>query len=88
LLSENGTFSLIIPKEEEENFIRLASEQKLYPNKITEVKGTASSKVKRSLISFSLHRSEIERSELVLEESRHNYTQDYQKMVAPFYLKL
>jgi len=88
LLSDNGNFSVIIPKEEEENFIRLASEQKLYPNKITEVKGTSSSKVKRSLISFSLHRSEIEKSELVLEESRHEYTPEYQKMVAPFYLKL
>jgi len=88
LLSENGTFSLIIPKEEEENFIRLASEQKLYPIKITEVKGTASSKVKRSLISFSFHKSETQKSELILEESRHQYTRDYQKMVSPFYLKL
>ena len=88
LLSENGNFSLIIPKEEEENFIRLASEQKLFPNKITDVKGTSSSKVKRSLISFSFHRSEIEKYELILEESRHLYTPEYQKMVAPFYLKL
>ena len=88
LLSENGNFSLIIPKEEEENFIRLASEQKLFPNKITDVKGTSSSKVKRSLISFSFHRSEIKKSELILEESRHEYTPEYQKMVAPFYLKL
>ncbi|TVZ25879.1 tRNA1Val (adenine37-N6)-methyltransferase [Gillisia sp. Hel_I_86] len=88
LLSENGTFSIIIPKEEESAIVEIASINKLYPNKITEVKGTAASKVKRSLITFQFLQKEIERDLLILEESRHKYTPQYKKMVAPFYLKL
>ena len=88
LLSEKGVFSTIIPKEEEIEFLRLASENKLFPSKITEVKGTKTTKVKRSLITFQFLQKEIERDLLILEESRHNYTPEYKKMVAPFYLKL
>ena len=88
LLSEKGVFSTIIPKEEEIEFLRLASENKLFPSKITEVKGTATSKIKRSLIVLSFEHSEAEKAVLVLEESRHNYTPEYKKMVSPFYLKL
>lgn len=88
LLSEDGIFSSIIPKEEESEFLQLAAVNKLFPTKITEVKGTATSKVKRSLIVLSLHPSQVEKDILVLEESRHNYTPEYKKIVAPFYLKL
>ncbi len=88
LLSEHGSFSSIIPKEEESEFLQLASENKLFPTKITEVKGTATSKIKRSLIVLSLQPSQVEKDILILEESRHNYTPEYKKMVAPFYLKL
>ncbi len=88
LLSENGTFSIVIPKEEEITILEIAALNKLYPNKITEVKGTETAKVKRSLITFLFLQKEIERDLLILEESRHNYTPEYKKMVAPFYLKL
>jgi tRNA1Val (adenine37-N6)-methyltransferase len=88
LLSETGTFSLVIPKEEEPIILEIASLNKLYPNKITEVKGTETAKVKRSLITFQFLQKEIERDILILEESRHIYTPEYKKMVAPFYLKL
>ncbi|RKS55863.1 tRNA1Val (adenine37-N6)-methyltransferase [Gillisia mitskevichiae] len=88
LLSENGIFSIVIPKEEETTILEIASSNKLYPNKITEVKGTKTAKVKRSLITFQFLQKEIEKEVLILEESRHNYTPEYKKMVAPFYLKL
>ena len=39
LLSKNGNCAFIIPFAEEENFIKIAEENKLYPNKITRVKG-------------------------------------------------
>ena len=88
LLSENGTFSIVIPIEEESTIIEIALANKLYPNKITEVKGTRTAKVKRALITFRFLQKETERDVLILEESRHNYTPEYRKMVAPFYLKL
>ena len=88
LLSETGTFNIVIPLEEEDNVIEFASANKLFPHKITHVKGTVKSKVKRCLIAFGFLQKEIEKDILVLEESRHNYTPEYKKMVAPFYLKL
>lgn len=88
LLSETGKFSVIIPKEEESNFLELAAHFNLFPEKITYVKGTASAKIKRSLLLLSFQQAEPEIESLILEESRHNYTENYQKMVKDFYLKL
>ncbi|MCF4100248.1 methyltransferase [Gillisia sp. M10.2A] len=88
LLSEDGHFCIILPKEAEQSFLELAASNYLFPNKITEVKGNAEAKVKRSLIDFSFQQKEIERKVLVLEESRHHYTPEYRKMVEAFYLKL
>ncbi len=88
LLSENGTFSIVLPKEEESTLLEIAASNNLYPNKIIEVKGTKTAKVKRSLITFQFIQKEIERDVLILEESRHNYTPEYKKMVENFYLKL
>jgi len=88
LLSENGILSIVIPKEEETTVVEIAAANNLYPNKITEVKGTKTAKVKRSLITFQFLQKEIKRDLLILEESRHNYTPEYKKMVENFYLKL
>ena len=56
-LSDNGIFTAIIPFKEEANFLALANEMDLYPIKITRVKGTPTSEIKRSLLAFG--RNEI-----------------------------
>lgn len=89
LLSENGIFALIIPFKEEEKFITLAKESELYPLKITRVKGTPKSEIKRSLLAFSRNEvSEIEIDELVIEIDRHVYTPEYIELTKDFYLKM
>ena len=88
LLSEIGVFSVIIPFKEEENFIELASKLNLFLNRITRVKGNSISEIKRSLIEFSFTKSESEIEELVIETSRHQYTQDYINLTKDFYLKM
>ena len=88
LLSENGNCAFIIPFEEAENFIKIAEENKLYPNRITRVKGSINTAIKRSLLQFSFIKTEIAYSELTLELSRHNYTEEYKNLVQDFYLKL
>lgn len=88
LLAKNGTFSVIIPFKEEENFIALAEQNSLFVNKICRVKGTLSSEIKRSLLTFSFHESEIETEDLTIEIKRHQYTDAYQKLVKYFYLKM
>jgi len=88
LLSENGILALIIPFKEEEKFIALAKESELYPLKITRVKGTPKSEIKRSLLAFSRNKvSEIEIDELVIEIDRHVYTSEYIELTKDFYLK-
>ncbi|MDT0643412.1 methyltransferase [Zunongwangia sp. F363] len=88
LLSENGHLDFIIPFSEEEKAVRIAATYQLFPRKITRVKGNAQSAIKRSMLSFSFHKTETQEDELILEISRHNYTEEFKKMAAPFYLKL
>ncbi|NRT16185.1 tRNA1Val (adenine37-N6)-methyltransferase [Flavobacterium sp. 28A] len=88
-LSDDGIFSTIIPFKEEEQFIALAVEAELYPVKITRVKGTPTSEIKRSLLAFSRNKiTDIPVDELTIEISRHNYTPEYIALTKDFYLKM
>ncbi|MBD0830912.1 tRNA1(Val) (adenine(37)-N6)-methyltransferase [Aestuariibaculum sediminum] len=91
LLSETGKFCVVIPYKEENSFIDLASKVNLHPKKILHVKGTANSAIKRSLLNFSFGESiaePIEKSELIIETQRHQYTEDYINLTKDFYLKM
>jgi tRNA1Val (adenine37-N6)-methyltransferase len=88
LLSEDGIFSVIIPFKEEEKFTSLASEFHLFPNRILHVKGNETSENKRSLLEFSFRESTIKTEKLIIEISRHQYTQDYINLTKDFYLKM
>ncbi|AVR45250.1 tRNA (adenine-N(6)-)-methyltransferase [Christiangramia fulva] len=88
LLSENGNFDIIIPYSEEEKAVQIAKNFGLFPRKITRIKGTEDTPVKRSLISFHSGKTETEIDELIIEISRHNYTEKYKALVKDFYLKL
>ncbi|OXA92755.1 tRNA1(Val) (adenine(37)-N6)-methyltransferase [Flavobacterium hercynium] len=89
LLSENGIFAVILPYKEEEKFIALAKEFELYPTKITHVKGTPTSEIKRILMAFSRFEiPDIEVDELTIEIDRHIYTPEYIALTKDFYLKM
>ena len=88
LLSDNGIFSVIIPFKEEERFISMCKELDLFPLKITRVKGTPTSEIKRSLLAFCRMEQIPLIDELVIEISRHNYTPEYIELTKDFYLKM
>lgn len=89
LLSENGVFAVILPFKEEEKFIALAKDLELFPIKITRVKGTPNTEIKRSLLAFSrLEITDILIDELVIETDRHIYTPEYINLTKVFYLKM
>ncbi|UPQ77701.1 methyltransferase [Flavobacterium azooxidireducens] len=89
LLSENGIFTVIIPYKEEEKFIDLCAEAELYPIKVTRVKGTPTTEIKRSLLAFKRYElSTLTADELVIEINRHEYTDDYINLTRDFYLKM
>lgn len=88
LLAPEGSFAVIIPKKEESNFLALAKEHSLYPNRITHVKGNASAPVKRSLLQLSFKEAKTLEDELTIETERHQYTKEYKNLVKAFYLKM
>jgi tRNA1Val (adenine37-N6)-methyltransferase len=87
-LSENGIFSVIIPFKEEQKFIELAKDFELFPFKMTRVKGTPTTEIKRSLIAFSRIEKDILIDELIIETTRHQYTAEYISLTKDFYLKM
>ena len=88
LLAKQGSFATIIPFKEEKQFIQLADKNQLYPNRITRVRGTANTEIKRSLLEFTFVKKEIITTELVIEKERNVYTQDYINLTKDFYLKM
>lgn len=88
LLSDEGIFAVIIPKQEEKSFVSMAAEVNLFPNRICRVRGTNSSEEKRTMLEFSFEKSIPFIENLVIEISRHNYTEEYKSLVEDFYLKM
>ena len=88
LLSDNGIFSVIIPYKEEERFVAMCKILDLFPLKITRVKGTPTSEIKRSLLAFCRMEQTPLIDELIIEISRHNYTPEYIELMKEFYLKM
>lgn len=88
LLSSAGRFAIIVPFKEEEEVVSLASESSLFLNRVCRVKGTATSETKRSLLEFSFQQQDRIEEELVIEISRHNYTEKYKALTRDFYLRV
>jgi tRNA1Val (adenine37-N6)-methyltransferase len=88
LLSDNGIFSVIIPFKEETKFVSMCKELDLFPLKITRVKGTPTSEIKRSLLAFSRIDQTLLIDELTIEISRHHYNPEYIELTKDFYLKM
>lgn len=92
LLSESGIFAVVIPYKEENTFIDLASNVGLFPIRKLHVKGNPNVEIKRSLLEFSFEQNKkipiAIRTELIIETSRHQYTDDYINLTKDFYLKM
>ncbi|NNJ89206.1 MAG: methyltransferase [Eudoraea sp.] len=88
LLSPNGIFATVIPCKEEASFVNLATKAGLHLQKATRVKGTSDADIKRSLLTFSFHKTVVEEDVLVIEQKRHVYTPAYVALTKDFYLKM
>ena len=88
LLSQNGFFCTILPQTEVASFIEIAAQNKLFISKICTIRGIKTSKIKRCMLAFSTRESKPKTQELIIEVSRHNYTQDYKNLVRDFYVKM
>ncbi|NNC44269.1 MAG: methyltransferase [Winogradskyella sp.] len=88
LLSHKGIFSVIVPFKEEQLILDLARNYGLSPHRILRVKGTPQSAFKRSLLEFSFQSQTLIEEKLIIETTRHEYTQDYIDLTKEFYLKM
>ncbi len=91
LISKDGVFATIIPFKEERDFLVLAANYGLYPQKITHVKGNPTTKIKRSLLQFGGFETNLDHiatDELTIEIERHTYTEAYRALTRDFYLKM
>jgi len=88
LLAEKGIFSVIIPKDSEEYFCKIAATHNLYCNRVCYIKGNEASEVKRVMMEFSFIKSIVLTEHLTIERSRHNYTDKYIQLCKDFYLKM
>ncbi|NQY09111.1 MAG: methyltransferase [Flavobacteriales bacterium] len=90
LLSKDGLFAVIIPYQEEEEFLKIANNNQLFTNRITHTKGTKNAAIKRSLIELSRQEpfGKLKVDELIIEISRHQYTEGYTELTKEFYLHM
>ncbi|SIQ17657.1 tRNA1(Val) (adenine(37)-N6)-methyltransferase [Maribacter ulvicola] len=88
LLAENGVFTTIIPFKEKDDFVEMASGLGLFLNECLQVKGNATSAIKRTLLNFSRQEKVCKTVELIIESDRHQYTTDYVNLTKEFYLKM
>ncbi len=88
LLTDDGIFSLILPVNEAEQFIKIAFEAQFYLNRKCLVKPNPTKAAKRVLMEFSFNKSTLLEEELTIEtEKRHIYTEEYITLTKDFYLK-
>lgn len=84
LLNEKGLFSVIVPFQNQEEFVKLAKAEKLHLQKLTKVKGNTESPFKRSLMQFGFQQKMVETKTLVIETERHKYTPEYIALTKDF----
>lgn len=89
LLSPQGTFSVIIPTDGMEDFLMSASHHELHLSRRTWVHTKPDAEPKRVLLAFSRSAEKnCAESHLVIELSRHVYSEEYTALTRDFYLKM
>lgn len=89
LLSPKGRIALILPFDASDEIKKIARDEGLSIRRETRVIPVAGAMPKRILIEFSTQNtSGTEENQLVIEESRHQYTEEYIALTRDYYLKM
>ena len=86
LLSETGRLAIIIPAVQYKKIFALAKANNLFLIRQTNVRPTPNSAIKRYLLEFSPTEIPLQETDLTIELSRHNYTEEYKTLTKDFYL--
>ena len=88
LLTDKGHISIIYPFESEGLITDYAQQWELYPKRVTEVLPTPSSSPRRLLIELARAKTDIvDRKQLIIENARHEYSDEFRLLLKDFYLK-
>ncbi len=87
-LSETGNLSIIFPKSKEKYLWKEAAKYKLFPSRITNIRGRSGLPEKRILVELKKEKNEPVITSLCIEKERHIYTESYINLVKDFYLKM
>jgi tRNA1Val (adenine37-N6)-methyltransferase len=88
LMTPDGRICIILPVAEGLQCIEFAESKGLYCSKKVNVYPKPDIEAKRLLMEFSLLKTEMEVSELVIEIERHHYSPEFVRLAKDFYLKL
>ena len=88
LLAENGKAAFIIPFDLEHQFLSIAKNLGLFPQRLLHIKGNAEASFKRSIIELGFLSTNPVITELIIELERHQYTDEYIQLTKEFYLKM
>ena len=87
LLNNNGRFCVIIPKIDEDEFVKSCRENALCLSTKLDIRPTPTKEIKRVILEFCFNEKDIEISEIVIEiNGRHNYSKEYKELTKDFYL--
>jgi len=88
LLQRSGHLSIVIPYDQTEATIAAAKSNGLHLWSRTDVLSTPSTNPKRSLLEFgSVPSDDFEHNELIVELSRHDYSDAYRELTQDFHLR-
>lgn len=87
LLTESGSISLILPYEFKTSVLMHAKTVGLFAKRITNVFPLPHKPAKRILIEFGMSDTECVEDNLIVELSRHKYTDEYNALTSEFYLQ-
>ncbi len=87
LLSSDGKCCIIIPSDVYENVVSIFFQHRLYVQQAVFISHNSTKKAKRVVVSFITEPcTEVDKSELYIEQTAGVYSAEFQKLVEPFYL--
>lgn len=86
LLSDKGSFQLILPYKETIAFIQKARINNLIPVRHTKIAHCKGKSFKRSLLTFQKKEAPMVESELYIKDFQSRFTDEYKALTAAFYL--
>lgn len=85
-LVEDGVFSVIIPKNSEDFFVKKCESHNLYLLRKIDIKGNENVEVKRCVLEFGFKYKSLVFTELILEKAPRVYSEEYLRLTKDFHI--